>query len=132
VLAGLLLALPWARAAEDAPAAEAQKVASAWLALIDAGDYGRSWDEAASIFKSALTRADWERAARAARGPLGKVESRSLRTATVTRTLPGAPDGEYVVLQFDTRFAKKAAAVETVTPMRDQDGAWRVSGYYIR
>jgi hypothetical protein len=29
-------------------------------------------------------------------------------------------------------FENKAAAVETVTPMADPDGAWRVSGYFIR
>jgi hypothetical protein len=46
--------------------------------------------------------------------------------------LPGAPDGEYVVFQFDTQFEHKRAAVETVTPMRDPDGSWRVSGYFIR
>jgi hypothetical protein len=26
----------------------------------------------------------------------------------------------------------KAAAVETVTPMLDADGVWRVSGYFVR
>jgi len=29
-------------------------------------------------------------------------------------------------------FANKKAAVETVTPMKDTDGQWRVSGYFIR
>ena len=46
--------------------------------------------------------------------------------------LPGAPDGEYVVFEFQTRFERKRAAIETVSPMRDRDGQWRVSGYYIR
>ena len=46
--------------------------------------------------------------------------------------LPGAPDGEYVVFQFSTAFEHKRAAVETVTPMMDADGQWRVSGYFVR
>jgi hypothetical protein len=45
--------------------------------------------------------------------------------------LPGAPDGEYVVIQFESSFEKKKSAVETVTPMLEKDGKWRVSGYYI-
>jgi hypothetical protein len=49
-----------------------------------------------------------------------------------TTTLPGAPDGEYVVIQYQSSFGKKNLAVETVTPMLDQDGVWRVSGYFIR
>ncbi len=46
--------------------------------------------------------------------------------------MPGAPDGEYVVIQYDSSFEHKQAAVETVTPMLDKDGKWRVSGYYIK
>jgi hypothetical protein len=46
--------------------------------------------------------------------------------------LPGAPDGEYVVIHFHTVFANKADAIETVTPMRGRDGRWRVSGYFVR
>ena len=55
-----------------------------------------------------------------------------MKTATYKTSLPGAPDGEYVVIQFDTSFENKKAAIETVTPMMDQDGTWRVSGYYIK
>jgi hypothetical protein len=46
--------------------------------------------------------------------------------------LPGAPEGRYVVIQYETVFENKASAVETITPMLDPDGAWRVSGYLIR
>lgn len=47
-------------------------------------------------------------------------------------SLPGAPDGEYVVIQYKSSFENKKAAVETVTPMRDKYGAWRISGYFIK
>jgi hypothetical protein len=32
------------------------------------------------------------------------VNARSMVTATYATTLPGAPDGEYVVIRFDTSF----------------------------
>ena len=51
---------------------------------------------------------------------------------TFMTELPGAPDGRYVVIQFDTAFENKASSVETVTPMADPDGAWRVAGYFIK
>jgi hypothetical protein len=63
---------------------------------------------------------------------LGKLLSRKLKSATYKTTMPGAPDGEYVVIQYDSSFEHKQAAVETVTPMLDKDGKWRVSGYYIK
>jgi ribosomal protein S17E len=37
-----------------------------------------------------------------------------------------------VVIQFKTSFEHNPDAVETVTPMKDSDGQWRVSGYYIK
>jgi hypothetical protein len=55
-----------------------------------------------------------------------------LSTAKFFKSLPGAPDGQYVVIKYDTTFANKAAAVETVTPMREADGSWKVSGYFVK
>ena len=68
----------------------------------------------------------------AARKPLGKLVSRDLKSARYAASLPGAPDGEYVVIQFATSFENKKSAIETITPMRGADGKWRVSGYYIK
>lgn len=119
-------------AADDPAIAKAEQAAKTWLALSDAGDYAKSWDEASSLFRASVSKADWERMLKAARGPLGAVKTRAVKTATFTRTLPGAPDGEYVVIQFESSFANKASAVETVTPMHEKDGSWRVSGYFIR
>jgi hypothetical protein len=45
--------------------------------------------------------------------------------------MPGAPDGDYVVMQFDTRLANKHAAVETVTFLQEKQDAWKAAGYYI-
>jgi len=109
----------------------AQQSSDAWLALTDQGKYADGYQEAAQYFKNAITKDQWEAATRASREPLGKVLSRKLKSATYTKALPGAPDGEYVVIQYDTSFEHKQSAVETVTPMLD-DGRWRVSGYYIR
>ena len=110
----------------------AQKSAEEWLALIDAGNFAESWKTAAGFFQAAVPQDQWGHTISAVRGPLGDLVSRKLKSVNYTTTLPGAPDGEYVVVQFDTSFANKKAAVETVTPMLDADGTWKVSGYYIK
>src|SRR5512140_3435328 len=79
---------------------KAQVAASGWLALTDGAKFGQSWDEAASIFKGAVTRTGWEKALKGVRTPLGAVKSRKVKSSTFSRSLPGAPDGEYVVIQF--------------------------------
>lgn len=124
-----LAGLSWgAQEREDA----AQAAAEAWLKLVDNGEYDASWEDAAALFKGAVTKEQWRQAASGARKPLGKLVSRKLKSRQYTESLPGAPDGKYVVIQYDTVFENKAAAVETITPMLDPDGVWRVSGYYIR
>ena len=110
----------------------AEDSASKWLGLVDAGDYAVSWDQAAQYFKNAVSKEDWRDKIKAVRAPLGKINSRKLKSATYKTTLPGAPDGQYVVIQYDSSFEHKTSAVETVTPMMDKDGQWRVSGYFIR
>lgn len=106
--------------------------AERWLALVDEEKYGESWEEASELFRNAVKQDQWEQSARAVRKPLAKVISRKVKSEKYTTSLPGAPDGEYVVIQFQSSFEHKKSAVETVTPMMDKDGRWRVSGYYIR
>jgi hypothetical protein len=118
--------------ATGTPEREAQQAAEAWLADVDAQRYPESWMGAAALFRGAIDQAGWVKSVGAVRGPLGPLKSRALKSAHYAKTLPGAPDGEYVVLKYDTVFDKKEHAVETVTPMKDADGLWRVSGYFIR
>ena len=118
------------QAAEAPPVAV--EAARSWLSIVDAGEYGKSWGEAAVYFRNAISKDKWIQALNGARSPLGRLLSRELRSAVYTTSLPGAPDGEYVVIQFVAGFANKQQAIETVTPMKDPDGVWRVSGYFIK
>jgi hypothetical protein len=45
--------------------------------------------------------------------------------------LPRAPEGDYVVLRFQTSFQAKSEAIETLTVMLE-DGQWKAVGYYIK
>jgi hypothetical protein len=128
VIACLAVTALFAEGPEDV----AQRAAESWLKLVDDGQYGASWEQAAKMFKGAVTKEQWMQAGRGAREPLGKLVTRKLKSRQYTEKLPGAPDGKYVVIQFDTVFAGKSSAVETVTPMLDPDGIWRVSGYYVK
>lgn len=119
---------PETKAKEDAAVAAAE----AWLKLADSGDAAGSWQTSAEFFRKAVTQEQWAQSLSAARTPLGGLVARSVRARKYATRLPGAPDGEYVVIFFASSFSNKQSAVETVTPMLDPDGTWRVSGYYIR
>ncbi|HNQ84930.1 MAG TPA: DUF4019 domain-containing protein [Deltaproteobacteria bacterium] len=135
VLTGLMAACIML-AGTTLPAAEpiegkAVEAALQWLALVDKGDYAGSLKESADYFKGAIREEQWKQAMEGVRGPLGKALGRTLKTAEHRTSLPGAPDGDYVVIQFETSFENKGSAVETVTSMLEKDGTWRVAGYYI-
>ena len=118
--------------ADEAAEKAAQAATEKWLGLVDQGQYAESWQTAATYFKNAVPEKQWLQSMKGARQPLGKMISRRLKSATFTTSLPGAPDGQYVVIQYATSFENKASATETVTPMRDSDKQWRVSGYFIK
>lgn len=136
VTMGLLIMVPLSLCVVFSMESDMVKVALSsaekWLVLVDDGRYADSWNEAAGYFKGAVKQEQWQESLQAVRKPLGKVISRELISRSYQTSLPGAPDGEYVVIQFETSFENKKSAVETVTPMLEKDGTWRVSGYFIK
>lgn len=132
LMLAVALAAPAAAQATASPEDNAQAAAEAFLALVDAGRYQESWAEAASVFKGAITADQWAQAVQKARSLFGAFTSRKVTSRKATTTLPGAPDGHYVVVTFESTFERKAAAVETAVMMLDTDGRWRVSGSFIR
>lgn len=131
----LCLAL-WATPAwtqRSLPEKEAAAVAAAeeWVSLLDSGKYEQSWREAAGYLRDLVKEPRRTQAVRAVRNSLGGVISRTLKDTSFKTSLLGVPDGRYVVIQFDASFENKKSAIETVTPMLDKDGKWRVAGYYV-
>jgi hypothetical protein len=132
VVVSLILSVVIVNAASLEKNKEAVSSAEKWLRMIDEEKYAESWKDAAELFRNAVSQQQWEQSLQAVRKPLGKLLKRTIKSKTYMTSLPGAPDGEYVVIEFATSFERKKAAVETVTPMMDKDGKWRVSGYYIK
>ena len=118
-------------AGDQAAVEQAEQASDAWLKLVDEGNYKESWNQLASVVKPLVTEEKWAQEAGAARQTVGPLIARKLKLAQYSTSLPGAPDGQYVVIQYDTVFENKKSAVETVTPMLDRDGQWHVSGYFI-
>ena len=112
--------------------AEAVAVAQTWLSLVDSGQYSESWQASSEVFRTAVNQEQWAQTMTVIRKPLGNLLNRELSSKKYHTTLPGAPDGEYVVIIFKTSFSNKKSAYETITPMKEPDGKWRISGYYIK
>jgi len=111
---------------------KALQAARAWLELIDREQYSRGWETAAERLNIIIARRDFIKSLNDARKPLGKVKSRQLLSKQYTRTIPDAPDGQYVVIKYTTSFEQQPAAVEMITLMLNGDNKWRVLGYHFK
>jgi hypothetical protein len=132
-IAGLvILGLVSCETAGD-PEYEQAAVAAAdrFVQLIDNDQYDLTWDMAADTFKKSGTKEEWLAMLHMVRKPLGKVLSRTLKTAKHKTRLPGADPGQYVVVQYETDFENRKEITETITRMLEPDGQWRISGYYL-
>jgi len=109
----------------------AENSAAAWLHLVDTGHYADTWAQAATMFRNAVTSASWQQKVGAARVPLGAVQSRTLVNVSYSHKLPGAPDGNYVFLAYETAFEHKPQGGESLVVAQEPDGSWHVAGYYI-
>jgi len=125
-----------AEAAEKATIEAAEKAAveaaEAWLSILDSGEHEKSRDEAAAYFRNTVRKELWEASLKPIRRRLGHLVSRKVLSKKYMTDIPNAPPGKYVIIQFQARFQNKTAAIETVTPMLERDGKWRVSGYYVK
>lgn len=117
-----------AMAGEKAVADLAKANAEAWLISLDAGDYGRSWDEASSFWQHDHTRERTGEVLGRLRSPLGRLRERHFNSFE----LQPSPDGEVAHLTFRSSFDEDADVLETIELMREASGEWKVSLWAFR
>jgi hypothetical protein len=103
-----------------------------WLALLDDGKVGVAWDVSSKHLKSVVTRKEWVKGIADARKPFGKLKLRTPEKFARSHAMPGAPDGDYSIVEFTSEFANGKRAQEQLIWMLEPGDVWRVSGYYIR
>lgn len=121
-------------ASQATPAPDPESLARAenFLKFVDAGDWKGSWEAAGASFQDEATLEEWIAVIEPAREQIGAFESRKLITVQRTSTLPGAPEGDYEVLQYQSEFAAvDIGAVETLIMVQGA-GGWDVAGYFVR
>lgn len=108
------------------------KAVTAWLELIDAGDYEKAWRSTATLARTLESEPAWIAKIKGVREPLGIMEKRLGPSTGWTSELEGAPKGEYMILSYKSNFANRRDVVETVTLIYQEDGKWGILGYSIQ
>ena len=97
--------------------------AKQWLVLVDDKNYAQSWSEAGKAFQNRQKTDAWARDAGVRRAPLGAVASRNLKSIDLSKS-------NIAVVRYDSVFAHKASAVETIT-LSFENGGWVVTDYSV-
>jgi hypothetical protein len=128
----LLLLLGWAVppstfADEPAPLVAAQH----FLDRLDAGDYSGAWDLLDAYSRRLEESSHWWHTLSVVREAYGPLQQREPGILSERNSYFQHPDGAYVVACFRSRFAFKAAAVETVVLRLEPNGSLSVIRYVI-
>src|SRR5687768_11357125 len=85
----------------------AQKVAEAWLPLLDDQKYEESWEALSQKTKKDLSKRQWEVGMMGFRKPLGKLKSRKLGKVIYIKSLQGYPDHQGAIVRFDSVYENR-------------------------
>jgi Protein of unknown function (DUF4019) len=109
----------------------AQRQALGFVGYLDQGRFADSYAYTGMLIRAQLDRDAFSTQIQKTRVGTGALQSRELIDAGYSTSVPGAPEGQYVILHYHASFANRPDAVETVT-LAFAKGYWRVAGYYIK
>lgn len=100
--------------AEPLSQAEAEDQARDFLLFLDQGQQDQAWFAMAPTFQALNDQAHWQSRQQVIRATYGSLAFRELRGVRYRQTLNLSPDGDYVLVQFQSSYQHKAETVETV------------------
>lgn len=113
-------------------AAAATAAATLFLQQVDADRFVESWQLTAPATQEKIAQPDWVAQLEKLRALTGPLVQRSENKVVLSTPAEFSPEGDYIVITYDSTFRRKADASEIVTVMQEKDGDWRVAGYYIK
>lgn len=108
----------------------AQEAATEWLELTDTGEFAKSYEQSASMMTDKVEQKQWEQKIGQREKQLGALQAREFAEAQYRDSLQQMPDGEYVLLRYESQF-EKAKFNEVLLTMKE-DGEWKVASYTLR
>ena len=102
-----------------------------FLYLIDNKEYAQSWEVSSAHLKKTVNKDDWVEKLAQIRDAAGTVVERVKDDVTYLEAAGDLPQGEYVVIRFNSKFSKKPRVIESVTLFLGDKDQWRVAGYFL-
>jgi hypothetical protein len=123
-----------AQVAQSSPGTEeqaAQRQALGYLGYLDQGRFADSYAYTGLLMRNQLDPQTYAAKIENMRSGVGALQGRQLIDANLVNSVPGAPEGQYIVVHYHANYLNLNDAVDTIT-LAFQKGYWRVIGYYIK
>ncbi|WP_410337204.1 DUF4019 domain-containing protein [Longimonas sp.] len=111
---------------------EAREAAEEWLELTDAGSFGESWDEAATLLQDEVSQEEWTSQSEDINDQVGDIEERNFMGGQYQEDIPDLPEGEYVIMQYEATPSDLDQQLMEIVATTKEDGEWKVAGYTMR
>jgi hypothetical protein len=108
---------------------EVQEVVNNVGNLIVQERYEQIYNDSSNQWKQEVTLEQSNQTFKTMRDKLGKVENRTLHSATEQQNSGGALKGHVYILRYQTRF-ERGEGMETFT-LVEQDGRWLLARYFV-
>lgn len=132
VAALFMILIPLYNQSPDSEKVEPAKPAAVeFLGLIDGGKYAESWESSASLMQDKVTKNDWVEKLNKARNLSGELLQRVQKSASYATEVKDSPEGEYIMLIYESDFQRAEDVSEYVTVMLEGD-EWKVAGYFMQ
>jgi len=120
--------------AQDVNASEMVAASLQAIQMIDQNRAAELWDGATPAARKRLGRAEFVNQLTQQRSPLGAPQQRTW--VAINRQMVTDADaelaGQYLSVEYETRFAAAASKRELVSFHLERDGVWRFSGYFLK
>ena len=129
----LLITIPWLnKTPSEEVSIKASDAAVKFLYLVDNGEYVRSWETSSKHMKAAVTGEEWKQQITEIRDKVGAIVERHRDEVSYLEGAGDLPEGEYVVITYNSVFKKRQLVKETVTLALAKNGEWQVAGYFLK
>jgi len=120
--------------AQDIAPAELASAGAGVLKLIDESRFGEVWNAASPVTQQSVPKDKFNAEVARLRQPLGAPAQRVWIQLSRQQVSAGAGSmaGQYLSIEFETRFASGQVKHELVSFRLDDDKLWRVAGYVVR
>jgi len=102
-----------------------KQLATSWLNLIDTEHFAESWQPLGKKLKAKYSESTWGSALHPLLSQTGKVKKRTFRSVSYSD-----PQGESVIVEFDSSFTNASVTKEIVT-LAQEDGQWKIVSYSV-